>query len=87
MSYDTALLISCFLMPYALIFATLYRIYKECFVGYVLIVLFTLLVVLKAMGVFKEHWHYIYLLIICLTTLTTIGYSLYLRKKRRNKNV
>lgn len=86
MTYDTALLISCFLMPYALIFATLHKIYKECFIGYVLIVLFTLLVVLKASGVFKEHWHYIYLLIICLSTIATIFYSLYIRRKRRMKN-
>ena len=83
MTYDSVLIISCIVIPYSWLFATIYKIWKECILGYILLTIFALVLLLRICGVAEEkYWHIIYLIMVCVISLAVILYSLYVRKKR-----
>lgn len=85
MSYENILFISCVVIPYSWIFATIFKIYKECMFGYTLLSLFGIVLLLRTVNIIPEiYWNSLYLLLVIFVSLFVVIYSLYVRRKRIN---
>lgn len=85
-TYETILWVSCIIIPYSWLFATIHKIWKECLLGYILITVFATAMLLRMLDVIKPlQWSYIYLSMVSIISISVVCYSLYIKYKRNKK--
>ena len=84
--YYTIMMISTIIISCSWIFATIHRIWEECFAGYLIVTAFMLILVL---GTFNFNiiisWNESYLYIVSFISISTVLYSIWLRYLKKCK--
>ena len=84
--YYSILMISTIIISCSWIFATIHRIWEECFPGYLVVTAFMLILVL---GTFNFNiiisWNESYLYIVSFISISTVLYSIWLRYLKKCK--
>ena len=84
--YYTIMMISTIIISCSWIFATIHRIWEECFPGYLVITAFMLILVLRTFNVnIIISWNEFYLYIVSFTSISIILHSIWLRYLRKCK--
>ena len=84
--YYTIMMISTIIITCSWMFATIHRIWDECFAGYLVVTAFMLILVLRTFNVnIIISWNEFYLYIVSLISVSIVIYSTYLRYKRKCK--
>ena len=82
--YYTIMMISTIIISCSWIFATIHKIWEECFTGYLLLTSFMLVLVLRTFNFnIIISWNELYLYIVSFTSISIILYSIWLRYLRR----
>ena len=85
-SYFEIMMISTIIITCSWIFATIHKIWQECFAGYLLITVFGLILILRTLNIeILFSWNVLYLILICFISVSIVIYSTYLRYKRKCK--
>ena len=84
--YYTIMMISTIIITCSWIFATIHKIWEECFAGYLVVTAFMLILVL---GTFNFNiiisWNESYLYIVSFISISTVLYSIWLRYLKKCK--
>ncbi len=84
--YYSILMISTIIISCSWIFATIHKIWEECFAGYLVVTAFMLILVL---GTFNFNiiisWNESYLYIVSFISISTVLYSIWLRYLKKCK--
>ena len=84
--YYSILMISTIIITCSWIFATIHKIWEECFAGYLVVTAFMLILVL---GTFNFNiiisWNESYLYIVSFISISTVLYSIWLRYLKKCK--
>ena len=84
--YYTIMMISTIIITCSWMFATIHRIWDECFAGYLVVTAFMLILVLRTFNVnIIISWNEFYLYVVSLISVSIVIYSTYLRYKRKCK--
>lgn len=86
-TYNDVLWISCIIVPYSWLFATLHKIWRECILGYILITVFASVLFLRMIDILDASlWSSVYLVLTCFVCISVVIYSIYIKYRRRCKN-
>ena len=78
--YYSMLMISTIIITCSWIFATIHKIWEECFVGYLLLTSFMLVLVLRTFNFnIIISWNEFYLYIVSFISISIVLYSIWLR--------
>lgn len=84
--YYTIMMISTIIISCSWIFATIHRIWTECFAGYLLLTVFMLILVLRTFNFnIIISWNEFYLYIVSFISISIILYSIWLRYLKKCK--
>ena len=84
--YYNVLMISTIIISCSWIFATIHRIWEECFPGYLVVTAFMLILVLRTFNVnIIISWNEFYLYIVSFISIAIVLYSIWLRYLRKCK--
>lgn len=84
--YYSVLMISTVIISCSWIFATIHKIWEECFAGYLIVTVFMLILVLRTFNFnIVISWNEFYLYIVSLTSIEIVLYSIWLRYLRKCK--
>ena len=84
--YYSVLMISTIIISCSWIFATIHKIWEECFAGYLIVTAFMLILVLRAFNVnIVISWNEFYLYIVSFISIAIVLYSIWLRYLRKCK--
>ena len=84
--YYTVMMISTIIISCSWIFATIHRIWEECFPGYLVVTAFMLILVLRTFNVnIIISWNEFYLYIVSFISISIILYSICLRYLKKCK--
>ena len=84
--YYTIMMISTIIISCSWIFATIHRIWKECFPGYLVVTVFMLILVLRTFNFnIIISWNEFYLYIVSFISISIVLYSIWLRYLRKCK--
>ena len=84
--YYTIMMISTIIISCSWIFATIHRIWEECFPGYLIVTVFMLLLVLRTFNVnIIISWNEFYLYIVSFISIAIVLYSIWLRYLKKCK--
>lgn len=86
LDYHNIMMISTIIITCSWIFATIYKIWEECFAGYLLLTVFMLILVLRTFNFnIIISWNEFYLYIVSFISISIILYSIWLRYLRKCK--
>ncbi len=84
--YYTVMMISTIIISCSWIFATIHRIWEDCFPGYLDVTAFMLILVLRTFNVnIIISWNEFYLYILSFISISIVLYSIWLRYLRKCK--
>ena len=84
--YYSMLMISTIIITCSWIFATIHKIWEECFAGYLLLTSFMLILVLRTFDFnIIISWNEFYLYIVSLISISIVLYSIWLRYLKKCK--
>ena len=84
--YYNIMMISTIIITCSWIFATIHRIWEECFAGYLLLTVFMLVLVLRAFNFnIIISWNEFYLYIVSFISISIVLYSIWLRYLKKCK--
>jgi hypothetical protein len=84
--YYTIMMISTIIITCSWIFATIHRIWEECFAGYLIVTVFMLVLVLRTFNFnIIISWNEFYLYIVSFISISIVLYSILLRYLRKCK--
>ena len=84
--YYTIMMISTIIITCSWIFATIHRIWEECFSGYLLLTVFMLILILRTFNFnIIISWNEFYLYTVSFISISIILYSIWLRYLRKCK--
>ena len=84
--YYSILMISTIIISCSWIFATIHKIWEECFAGYLLVTAFMLVLVLRTFNFnIIISWNESYLYIVSFISISIVLYSIWLRYPRKCK--
>ena len=84
--YYTVMMTSTIIISCSWIFATIHRIWEECFAGYLLLTSFMLVLVLRTFNFnIVISWNEFYLYIVSFISISIVLYSIWLRYLRKCK--
>ena len=83
--YYTVMMISTIIISCSWIFATIHKIWEECFAGYLLLTVFMLVLVLRTFNFNIISWNEFYLYIVSFISISIILYSIWLRYLKKCK--
>ena len=84
--YYTIMMISTIIISCSWIFATIHRIWEECFPGYLLLTSFMLVLVLRTFNFnIIISWNEFYLYIVSFISISIVLYSIWLRYLKKCK--
>ena len=84
--YYNVMMISTMIISCSWIFATIHKIWEECFPGYLVITAFMLILVLRTFNVnIIISWNEFYLYIVSFISISIVLYSIWLRYLRKCK--
>ena len=84
--YYNVMMISTIIITCSWIFATIHRIWEECFVGYLIVTAFMLVLVLRTFNFnINISWNQFYLYIVSFISISIVIYSTYLRYIKKCK--
>ena len=84
--YYSILMISTIIISCSWIFATIHRIWEECFPGYLVVTAFMLILVLRAFNVnIVISWNEFYLYIVSFISIAIVLHSIWLRYLKKCK--
>lgn len=84
--YYTVMMISTIITSCSWIFATIHKIWEECFVGYLVVTAFMLILVLRTFNFnIIISWNEFYLYIVSFISISIVLYSVWLRYLRKCK--
>ena len=84
--YYTVIMISTIIISCSWIFATIHKIWEECFPGYLVVTAFMLILVLRTFNVnIIISWNESYLYIVSFISIAIVLYSIWLRYLRKCK--
>ena len=84
--YSTVIIISTIIISCSWIFATIHRIWEECFPGYLVVSAFMLILVLRTFNVnIIISWNEFYLYIVSFISIAIVLYSIWLRYLKKCK--
>ena len=84
--YYTVMMISTIIISCSWIFATIHRIWKGCFSGYLIVTAFMLVLVLRTFNVnIIISWNEFYLYIVSFISIAIVLYSVWLRYLKKCK--
>ena len=84
--YYTVMMISTIIISCSWIFATIHRIWEECFAGYLIVTAFMLVLVLRTFNFnIIISWNESYLYIVSFISISIVLYSIWLRYPRKCK--
>ena len=84
--YYTVMMISTIIISCSWIFATIHRIWEECFAGYLVVTAFMLVLVLRTFNFnIVISWNEFYLYIVSFISIAIVLYSIWLRYPRKRK--
>ena len=84
--YCTVMMISTIIISCSWIFATIHRIWEECFAGYLVVTAFMLILVLRTFNVnIIISWNEFYLYIVSFISISIVLYSIWLRYLKKCK--
>ena len=84
--YYTIMMISTIIITCSWIFATIHKIWEECFAGYLLLTSFILVLVLRTFNFnIIISWNEFYLYIVSFVSIAIVLYSIWLRYLRKCK--
>ena len=84
--YYSVLMISTLIITCSWIFATIHKIWEECFAGYLLLTSFMLVLVLRTFNFnIVISWNEFYLYIVNFISISIILYSIWLRHLKKCK--
>ena len=84
--YYTIMMISTIIITCSWIFATIHKIWEECFTGYLLLTTFMLVLVLRTFNFnIIISWNEFYLYIVSFISISIVLYSIWLRYLKKCK--
>ena len=84
--YYTVMMISTIIISCSWIFATIHRIWEECFPGYLIVTSFMLVLALRTFNFnIIISWNELYLYIVSFISISIVLYSIWLRYLRKCK--
>ena len=84
--YYTIMMISTIIITCSWIFATIHKIWEECFAGYLVVTAFMLVLVLRTFNVnIIISWNEFYLYIVSFISISIVLYSICLRYLKKCK--
>ena len=84
--YYSMLMISTIIITCSWIFATIHKIWEECFVGYLLLASFILVLILRTFNFnIIISWNEFYLYIVSFISIAIVLYSIWLRYLKKCK--
>ena len=84
--YYNVMMISTIIISCSWIFATIHRIWEDCFPGYLVVTAFMLILVLRTFNVnIIISWNEFYLYIVSFISITIVLYSIWLRYLKKCK--
>ena len=84
--YYTIMMISTIIITCSWIFATIHKIWEECFAGYFVVTAFMLILVLRTFNVnIVISWNELYLYIVSFISISIVLYSIWLRYLKKCK--
>ena len=84
--YYSVLMISTIIISCSWIFATIHKIWEECFSGYLLLTVFMLVLVLRTFNFnIIISWNEFYLYIVSFISISIVLYSIWLRYLKKCK--
>ena len=84
--YYSVLMISTIIITCSWIFATIHKIWKECFAGYLIVTVFMLVLALRTFNFnIVISWDECYLYIVSFISISIILYSIWLRHLKEYK--
>ena len=84
--YYNVMMISTIIISCSWIFATIHRIWKECFPGYLIVTAFMLVLVLRTFNFnIVISWNEFYLYIVSFISIAIVLYSIWLRHLKKCK--
>ena len=84
--YYTIMMISTIIITCSWIFATIHRIWEECFSGYLIVTSFMLILVLRTFNVnIVTSWNEFYLYVVSFISIAIVLYSIWLRYLKKCK--
>ena len=84
--YHNIMMISTIIITCSWIFATIHRIWEECFAGYLIVTVFMLILVLRTFDFnIIISWNEFYLYIVSFISISIVLYSIWLRYLRKCK--
>ena len=84
--YYTIMMISTIIISCSWIFATIHRIWEECFAGYLVVTVFMLILVLRTFNFnIIISWNEFYLCIVSFISIAIVLYSIWLRYLKKCK--
>lgn len=84
--YYTIMMINTVVITCSWVFATIHKIWKECFAGYLLVTAFMLVLVLRTFNFnIIISWNEFYLYVVSFISIATVLYSIWLRFLTKKK--
>ena len=84
--YYSVMMISTIIITCSWIFATIHKIWKECFAGYLLLTSFMLVLILRTFDFdISISWNQFYLYIVSFISISIVLYSIWLRYLKKCK--
>ena len=84
--YYSVMIISTLIITCSWIFATIHKIWEECFAGYLIVTAFMLILVLRTFNVnIIISWNEFYLYIVSFISIVIVLYSIWLRYLKKCK--
>ena len=85
--YYTVMMISTIIISCSWAFATIHKIWEECFAGYLIVTAFMLILVLRTFNfnIIIISWNEFYLYIVSFISISTVLYSIWLRHLKKCK--
>ena len=84
--YYTIMMISTIIISCSWIFATIHKIWEECFAGYLIVTAFMLVLVLRTFSFnIGISWNEFYLYIVSFISISIVLYSIWLRYLKKCK--
>ena len=84
--YYTIMMINTIIITCSWIFATIHKIWEECFSGYLVVTVFMLVLVLRTFNVnIIISWNEFYLYIVSFISIAIVIYSIWLRYLKKCK--
>ena len=86
LDYYTIMMISTLIITCSWVFATIHKIWEECFPGYLIVTAFMLILVLRTFNVnIIISWNEFYLYIVSFISIAIVLYSIWLRYLKKCK--